>query len=317
MSFSSQVKNEISRIELQDNGCVLCEISSVLRMGGHFEIQENGYISSRISTENAAFARRVIKNIVHNFNLHPGLIVSKGKKLKAHTLYSLEMIGTHATSVLLGDAGLLRLDKNRTGVFNPPEEIMGQECCLKSYIRGAFMVTGSVSDPEKSYHLEIASGNEKEIIKLAEILNELDLKAKVIERKRSFVCYIKEAESIADFLNIIGAHHSLMTYENIRIVKEIRNNVNRVVNFESANLDKTVNASSRHVESINYIINKVGLESLDENLQEIASLRIENPEISLNELGQLLNPPLGKSGVNHRLKRIEEAAERIRSRLHE
>lgn len=312
MSFSSQVKNEISKIPLSDNCCILCEISAVLRMGGHFQKQDNGYITSSISTENASFARRMITHMVHNFTLHPSLLVNKSKRLKGHILYSLDIKGAHATEVALGDVGLLQLtDKNRA-LFVPPEELMGKECCLKSYIRGAFLVSGSINHPEKSYHLEIASSHEREINILCKILQELDIKAKVIERKSNYICYIKEAESIADFLNIIGAHHSLMEFENIRIVKGIRNNVNRIVNFESANLDKTVNASSRQVAAIKYITNNFGLKVMEKHLQVIALLRLENPHFTYTELGQLLTPTLGKSGVNHRLKRIEQLAEQLR-----
>ncbi len=312
MSFSSQVKNEISKIPLSDNCCILCEISAVLRMGGHFHKQDNGYIASSISTENASFARRMITHMVHNFTLHPSLLVNKSKKLKGHTLYSLDIKGAHATEVALGDTGLLQLTKENKAIFLPPEELMGKECCLKSYIRGAFLASGSINHPEKSYHLEITSNHEREINALCKILQELDIKAKVIERKTNYICYVKEAESIADFLNIIGAHRALMEFENIRIVKGIRNNVNRIINFESANLDKTVNAASRQVVSIKYIINNFGLEVMEKHLQDMAVLRLENPHLSFTELGQMLTPSLGKSGVNHRLKKIEQLAEQLR-----
>jgi len=312
MSFSSQVKNEISKIPLDDNDCVLCEVSSAFRFGGHFDVQSNGYITTSIHTENASFARRIIKNTVHNFRLHPSLLIKKSKKLKAHTLYSLQLKGAHATRVALGDIGLLELDSDNHGIFNPPEDIIGQECCLKSYIRGAFLASGSINHPDKSYHLEISSNNKKEIERLNNLLNKFGLKSNVTKRKNSYICYIKEGESIADFLNIIGAHKALMQFENVRILKGIRNNVNRVVNFENANLDKMVNASSRHVNNIKYIINKKGINFLDKSLQEIAILRMEHPHMTLTELGELLTPSLGKSGVNHRLKRIELLVEKLK-----
>lgn len=314
MSFSVQVKNEISKIELSDKGCILCELSAGIRMGGHFSTQKDDYIKCLISTENASFARRYIKNTMHYFNLHPSLITNKSKKLKAHNLYTLEILGTHATRVAFGDMGLQELNDSNNAIFNPPKEIIGKECCLQSYIRGAFLISGSINHPEKSYHLEMSSSNEKEIKRINEMLNELHIKSKIIKRKRHYVCYIKESESISDFLNVIGAHKSLMELENIRIVKSIRNDVNRVVNFESANIDKTVNASSRHIRNIKYIIKKVGLSAIDENLQDIAKLRVDNPLISLNELGQLMSPPLGKSGVHHRLKRIENYANKLKEK---
>jgi len=314
MSFSLQVKNEISKIELLNKGCILCEESAVIRIGGKFKLQKDGYLSCTISTENASFARRYIKNIVHYFNLHPSLITNKSKKLKAHNLYILEIKGTHGTRVAFGDMGLLEFNENDIPIYSHPKQLIGGEDCLQSYIRGAFLIAGSINHPEKSYHLEMTSYSEKEINRLNEILNTLKIKSKIIKRKNNYVCYVKEAESIVDFLNIIGAHKSLMEFENIRIVKSIRNNVNRVVNFENANIDKTVNASSRHVENIKYIEKKITIKTIDKKLQEVAKLRLQYPHISLTELGLLLSPPLGKSGINHRLKKIEQLADELKDR---
>ena len=150
-------------------------------------------------------------------------------------------------------------------------------------------------------------------IDLCKLINSFGLNSKVIQRKNSFIIYIKEGEQIVDLLNIVGAHTSLLELENIRIMKEMRNNVNRLVNCETANLSKTVNAAVRQVESIKLIQSTIGLQRLPKNLKEVAELRLSYPDESLKELGEMLNPPVGKSGINHRLRKIEKIAEEIRS----
>lgn len=192
------------------------------------------------------------------------------------------------------------------------ERITRDSCCKRAFLRGAFLAGGSVSDPEKTYHLEIAAHYRDFASLIRTIINTYALHSKVIRRKGSMVVYLKEGENIVDFLNIIGAHRALLTLENIRILKEMRNNVNRLVNCETANLDKTVNASVRQISNIKYIQQHIGLETLPENLKEIAVMRLKHTDASLRELGDMLNPPLGKSGVNHRLRKLEKIADDYR-----
>ena len=175
------------------------------------------------------------------------------------------------------------------------------------------MAGGSMTDPDRSYHLEITFPSLLLALECISLLKEFDIESRHIERKGHYLVYLKEGQEIVDFLNVIGAHNALLKLENIRILKDMRNQVNRIVNCETANLEKTVNASLRHVDSIKYIAETRGLDSLPENLREIAVLRLENPDASLSELGQMLNPALSKSGVNHRLKKIDSIAESIRS----
>ncbi len=188
--------------------------------------------------------------------------------------------------------------------------IIMKECCKRAYIRGAFLAAGSVSAPEKSYHLEIVCENQPKAVQLSEIIKTFQIDAKIVERKKHFVVYIKEV----DMLNVMQAHISLLNLENVRILKEMRNSVNRQVNCETANLSKTVNAAVRQVEDIHYIENTIGLNALPDVLKEAAQARLQNPDISLKELGAILTPPLGKSGVNHRLKRISEIALELKDR---
>jgi len=200
-------------------------------------------------------------------------------------------------------------------VFGEKEPIFEQylvdqkRCCKKEYVRGAFLAGGSVSDPDKEYHLEIVCWDGMIAEELAEYLETFAIAAKVVDRKGHAVLYIKEAEQIIDFLSLIGAHQSMMEFENVRILKEVRNNVNRQVNCETANIQKTVDASLRQVHHIQQLMQEGGLEKLSPQLRETAILRVENPDLSLLELGQLHEKPIGKSGINHRLRKIDEIVE--------
>jgi len=185
----------------------------------------------------------------------------------------------------------------------------------KAFLREVFLLTGSIIDPEKEYHLEILTDDYDVAEDICSTLEFYRISAKIIEKKYKYAVYVKEAESIALFLNIIGAHHALFRFEDAKVMHEMNNQINRMVNCETANLSKIVNTAVRQIEAINKIKDSVGLEVLPENLRQIALLRLENPEAGLAELGQLLSPTVGKSGVNHRLKKIEEIAEKLENEM--
>ena len=215
---------------------------------------------------------------------------------------------------LLSETGILKeIDGIMSLDYRIERHIFDDDSMKRAYIRGAFIGGGSISNPEKTYHLEFVTHSEEYARDLCNLVNSFKLNSKVIQRKNSFIVYIKEGEQIVDLLNIIGAHSSLLEVENIRIMKEMRNNVNRLVNCETANLSKTVNAAVRQVESIKLIQSQIGLQRLPENLREVAELRLNYPDESLKELGEMLDPPVGKSGINHRLRKIEKIAEELRS----
>jgi DNA-binding protein WhiA len=262
-------------------------------------------------TENAAFARRVYSTIRKVYGLSPEVAIRRSSKLKKHILYSIILASMQIINKILYDFGISAFYGDN---FAPINTILKKVCCRKSFLRAAFLSGGSISDPEKTYHLEIASKNaySTEIIK--ELLKDYGINVKIITRKGNYVAYIKEGENIVDFLNIIGAHGALMELENVRILKEMRNGVNRIVNCETANLGKTVNASVRQVDNIRLIETSIGISNLPKNLVDIAKLRLENSELSLKELGEMLSPKLGKSGVNHRLRKLDELADEIRER---
>ncbi len=315
MSFSSTVKNELCRIESQNNCCLLSELAAALCFNGTAALHSGGGFNIRITTENAAFARRIYSNIKKMCDINPEVTIRKSKKLKKHVSYMLIVTSPSGSSKLLELAGVITAAANgeeARELILADKKSLKLPCCRKAFLRGAFLAGGSISDPEKTYHLELTSRTLLLAQELSRILGTFRLNARIIRRKGSYVTYLKEGENIVDFLNIIGAHSALMELENVRILKGMRNNVNRIVNCETANLEKTVNASLRQVENIRYVAQKIGLHNLPENLREIAELRLEYSDANLVELGQLLSPPLGKSGVNHRLRKLDRIAERHR-----
>ena len=190
--------------------------------------------------------------------------------------------------------------------------IVRKDCCRRAFLRGAFLVAGSISDPNRSYHCEIVCDDEESAALLETVLNDLHLHARVSRRKTHFIVYVKESSEIADVIGLMGARVALMDYENIRILKEMRENVNRKVNCETANINKTVSAAVRQIEDIRLIEKTIGFRGLPKGLDEIAQIRLQYPEATLQELGQMMNPQVGKSGVNHRLRKLGKVAEAIR-----
>ena len=190
--------------------------------------------------------------------------------------------------------------------------LIKNSCCARAFLRGVFLCAGSMSDPEKSYHLEFVCNSPEQAEQLKDIIQEFQIEAKVIKRKKYYIVYLKEGSGIVDLLNVMGAHVSLMNLENLRIVKEMRNSINRRVNCEAANITKTVNAASKQIEDILLIQKQYGFENLPDNLRQMAEIRLEYPEAPLKELGEYLEPPVGKSGVNHRLRKLSEIAEHMR-----
>lgn len=315
MSFSSSVKDELCRLENINDCCLLSELAAVLYLNTTVAVMPGDGYNIRITTENAAFARRIYSNIRKLCGLSPEVTIRKSKKLKKHASYMLYLTPATGSSVLLDKAGVSvvkSMDGQTSEIALTNIDSFQRQCCTKAFLRGAFLAGGSISDPEKTYHLEITSRTRAQAQQMSRCLGFFDLKARIIRRKGSYVTYLKEGENIVDFLNIVGAHNSLMEFENVRILKDMRNNVNRIVNCETANLGKTVNASIRHIENIKYIAENIGFDKLPAGLKDIASLRLEYSDASLTELGQKLSPPLGKSGVNHRLRKLDLIAEKHR-----
>jgi len=312
MSFSSKVKNELVRKEFERDCCKLAAISAIVRMSGSIQLAGLNKINVRITTENPAIARLAFTLFKTCFSIHTDVLVKKNKVLKKGNTYVITMPNANDVLEVLE---IIEIEEDGIIINNGiPKRLLNNECCKRAYLRGAFLGGGSISDPEKTYHLEFVTHNEEFSNELMDLINSYGLSSKPVLRKNSYVIYLKEGDQIVDMLNIIGAHNALLEFENIRILKDMRNSVNRIVNCETANLTKIVDASIRQIENIEYIQRTAGLKILPDNLREIAELRLENRNASLKELGQMLNPPIGKSGVNHRLRKIEKIAEQLKYR---
>ncbi|MBP3037924.1 DNA-binding protein WhiA [Bacillaceae bacterium Marseille-Q3522] len=309
MSFASVTKKELTNLDSKAC-CNKAELSALIRMNGMLSFSNRGLIVD-IQTENAAIARRIYTLIKKNYSVEVKLFVRKKMRLKKNNVYIVRL-GDQAKTIL---EDLKILQENFVITRHIAEDLVKKKCCKRSYLRGAFLAGGSVNNPEtSSYHLEIFSLYKEHSESLAELMNQFHLNSKILERKKGFITYIKEAEKIAEFLNIIGAHGALLHFEDIRIVRDMRNSVNRLVNCETANLNKTIDASLRQVENIKFIEETIGLQALPDKLREIAELRIVHQDVTLKELGELVaSGQISKSGINHRLRKINDIAEKLRA----
>lgn len=306
MSFSAQVKDEIVKHIGTSRHCQLAELAALLHYSGEYFAQgdRRGLV---FTSENEQVMRKYFTLLLKTFNMDfvsIGEEICSGKEFILSDSAKVEKILSACKMKPDEQASSLRIPVNGLLIKN--------SCCMRAFLRGAFLCIGSMSDPEKSYHMEFACEAETQAKQLRDILAEFDVDARMIPRKKHFIVYIKEGASIVDILNIIEAPLALMNMENLRIVKEVRNTVNRRVNCEAANITKTVTAASRQIEDIKLIKEQYGLQNLPANLREMAEVRLEYPEAALKELGELLDPPVGKSGVNHRLRKLGELADTLR-----
>ena len=293
---------------------MITELAAIVRLAGSIQIAGYRKLNLKITTELNSVARKVFKLLKQNFGINTTISVNKNQMLKRNNSYVLIVTSEMGSENLLRELGILEPGDGFYTVNKVPENLLQNEECIRSFIRGAFIGGGSISDPGKNYHMEFVTNNEDFAKSLKDLINKLGFNCKVVSRKNNFVVYLKESEQISDLLSIIGAHNALLSLQNTKIVKAMRNNVNRIVNCETANLSKTVNASVRQIENIKLIQDTIGISSLPENLQEIARIRLECEDMTLKELGEMLEPPIGKSGVNHRLRKIEEIANDLRSK---
>ena len=312
MSFSNEIKNELAHLEQKKKCCEIAELAGLVRMDGTILIGSRKGIGLELTTENAAVARKAFKGLKKLFNVETEITVQRRNRLKKNNVYLVRVPGQPKVMNLLDTLGLMK-----DGLMYNPEissTLVKKECCKRSYLRGVFLGAGSLSDPMNSYHLEIVANSEEYADSLVHLIETFGLHPKISSRKNVLLVYLKESEQIADFLNIIGAHQALLELENIRVQKEVRNQVNRLVNCESANMNKTIDAAVRQKSNIEFLLKYYGLEKLNDGLRAVAEARLEYPEVSLKELGTLMDPPLGKSGINHRMRKLEELADELRSK---
>lgn len=309
MSFASETKKELTALEVKPC-CLKAELSALIRMNGSLSFSNRKMILD-IQTENAAIARRIYTLTKKKYDVPIELLVRKKMKLKKNNVYIVRM--AEQVKEILQDLHIL----GEAFTFNHQisSELVKKKCCKRSYIRGAFLAGGSVNNPEtSSYHLEISSLYKEHNDSLCSLMNTFHLNAKTLERKKGYITYLKEAEKIGEFLTLVGAYQALLRFEDVRIVRDMRNSVNRLVNCETANLNKTIGAAIRQVENIKLIDEKIGLEALPEKLREIAELRVMYQDVTLKELGEMVSSgKISKSGINHRLRKLDEIANKLRA----
>ena len=313
MSFSIKVKNELANHISNATHCRIAELAALISMCGSVMIDENNNYKIRIKTETQPTAEKIKKLLWKTFKVDVDISTRENAYSKVGRTCTL-LVGDHQQALKILQATKLINENNEIGEnFSITNNIViMKDCCKRAFIRGAFMAAGSISDPNKSYHFEIKCNSEKKAKQLIELLENYNIDGKMVARKGGYVVYIKEGEGIVDVLNVMEAHVSLMEMENVRILKGMSNYYNRQVNCETANIKKTVATSVRQIDDIDFIIQNKGIDYLPEKLQDIAWVRKENPDASLQELGEMLDPPLGKSGVNHRLRKICQIAQELR-----
>lgn len=312
MSFSGEIKEELGGQISTARHCQIAEISALISMCGSVMIDSNNRYAIKIHTENLIVARKCFTLLEKTFNIRTEISIRKNLIRQSVSYWIIVKKHEEAIKVLQATKLINKDGEVFEELSIVKNVIVQQYCCKRAFIRGAFLASGSISDPEKSYHFEIVCAVRAKAEQLQKIMNSFGIDAKVILRKKSYVVYVKEGAQIADLLNIIEAHVALMKFENVRIIKDMRNTVNRKVNCETANINKTVSAAVKQVEDIVYIRDTIGLENLSDALRDVAMTRLEYPEATLKELGDLLTTPIGKSGVNHRLRKLGEMADKLR-----
>ncbi|MBQ4473716.1 MAG: DNA-binding protein WhiA [Lachnospiraceae bacterium] len=314
MSFSGDVRRELVEVLPGAKHCRIAELSAILGLCGEITIDTRGRIQIRILTENLTVARKYFILIKKVFHYVPETAIRRKKGQKKGGQYLAAVRDPFVAKDILTSCGMLRESDDFPGedLLRGQDGLLRRDCCKRAYLRGTFLAAGMITNPEKAYQFEILTNDEERAERIRALIATFGVRAKVMSRGKNYVVYVKEGEQIVDLLNVMGAHVALMNFENVRILKEMRNQVNRGVNCETANIKKTVNAARRQVEDIAYIQETAGLSSLPDNLEQIARLRLEEPDISLAELGEMLQPPISKSGVNHRLRKISLLAAQLR-----
>lgn len=306
MIFSTELKNELSRREILDRNCAISELCAFIRTNGTIVIN-NFSFNIRFETTNNSIIRRIFKLFKFLYNYDGNIIVSKISNLRQNNVYKMFIENEDISKKFLFDTKFSNLDSlfiqdDLYNIENTSKDF------VKDFLCGLFLGSGSISNPDKNYHLEFSLNSKKFANLVIKYLKMFNLKAKKIEKKGQYVVYIKDSETISDFLSLIGTVNTLFKFEEIRVIKEIKNNTNRLTNCETANLDKTLNTSFNQIDAIKLVYKKFGKENLDKNLLELCELRVKNPTYSLNTLASILK--ISKSGVNHRFKKIIELSKK-------
>ena len=313
MSFASETKNELARIMPEKKCCMLAEIAGFMRIAGSIRLIGGGRFKIVMTTSNPAVARHYKTLIKNYFSIDTEVGMGQDNSLKKGHAYILSIGPEDLSEQILRETGILMVKEGMNvisdGIY---DGLIRTKCCRKSYLRGAFLVGGTVNSPEKEYHFEITAGTEVLSKELRKLLNSfVDISARVVERKKGYGVYLKSGEQVRDAIGIMGASGQFFKFDEAMMMKGIRSQTYRLNNLDNANIDKSIRAAESQINSIKKIQEKRGLDLLSAKLREAAEARLENPDVGIEELGKLMNPPLSKSGINNRLRRIEEIAKEL------
>ena len=313
MSFSGEVKEELSRQLSSARHCQLAELSAIVSACGMYSVRPHGRLFLVLQSENLLVARKANLLLRETFDVVPDVSVMGSGDWKKSRVYTLAVRNGDEVTRILQATKFMQENGALIDLELPVSSLLLRTpCCRRAFLRGAFLSMGSISNPEKSYHFEIVCSNPEKATAIRDLIQSFDVDAKIVLRKKYHVVYVKESDGLADLLGLMEANISLMNFENIRILREISGTVNRKVNCETANLNKTVSAAVEQVRDIELIREKIGLDQLPQPLQEMAYVRLEHPDTPLKDLGTYLDPAGGKFGVNHRLRKLKNIAEDLR-----
>lgn len=312
MSFAGDARGEIAHVECESICCARSELCAALLASGGISYQGRAKYRLSLIASDATIVRRYFSMVKRFYDVTGELRVLKTEQFSGMTRYQL-VLPEECSMTLLTDLKLLDPD----GLFGIRQkcasEILENDRCCAAFLRAAFLFCGTISNPEKAYHMEFSAPNEQFAQSVMEILNIFEINAKYTCRKAKEVVYLKGSDGIADVLTILGAYNSVLEMENIRITKGLRNQVNRQMNCDSSNINRAMLTAERQIADIRYIDEEIGLDKLPKTLRDVAEVRLANPGISLSGIGELLVPELGKSGVNSRLRRLTDIAKRLRT----
>ena len=304
MSFSVEVKNELARVTGDNECCHVAELASLMRMGGTMLIGGNKSIGVNFTTENPAVARKVLTLIKKGFHLRTEVVVSRGRRLKKTNSYAVRVAPSQAVAQLLVRLGIMQGDSLN---ISQDTGVLKKSCCRRSYLRGAFLGGGSVNKPAGDYHLELVTQSLRFAGELIAVMRSFKLNARMTDRKNDYIVYIKGGDDVSSFLQIVGAANSYMDFESVRVVKDMRNRVNRQVNCETANLQKSVDAAVRQMRDVEKLLQYKRLSELSPSVRAACEARMKNPDASMAELADLCG--ITKSGLAHRFRKIASMAE--------
>jgi len=311
VSFTAEVKEELSRVMPQRSCCPRAELSALMRVEGTIHLSGGERYRLEMATETAPVARKAIKLMHSLYGLSTELTVRRSVLHKTNN-YLITVPSQPALAPSLTDLGIL--DEAAGLAYGVPGRLVRKDCCAVSYLRGAFLGGGFVADPHGDFHFELTAETEDYARDLVGLMARFGIAARVTRRRGLYAVYLKGAEPIVNFLALVGAHRALLRTEDVRILKSMRNDVNRLVNAETANVQKSAEAAMSQVEDIRYVVDAHGLEWLPPALRELAQLRLDHPDVSIRELGEFATPPLSKSAVYHRIRRIESLAAEMRTK---